>query len=89
MGQPRSPSLSPFPFPLLQLPPSSFAVPKSPLFSIHSFTTTGATVSVPYSATVPIARTGVERAVLVRRTYGVVFLGVLVTMAGEIGRAHV
>jgi len=39
-------------------------------------------VSVPYSATVPIARTGVERAVLVRRTYGVVFLGVLVTMAG-------
>ena len=39
-------------------------------------------MSVPYSATVPIARTGVERAVLVRRTYGVVFLGVLVTMAG-------
>ena len=29
-----------------------------------------------------LVRTGAERATLVRRTYGVVFLGVLVTMAG-------
>jgi modulator of FtsH protease len=39
-------------------------------------------VSIPYNVAVPIPRTGVERAVLVRRTYGVVFLGVLVTMLG-------
>lgn len=39
-------------------------------------------MSVPYNVAVPIPRTGVERAVLVRRTYGVVFLGVLVTMVG-------
>jgi FtsH-binding integral membrane protein len=39
-------------------------------------------LSIPYNVAVPVARTGVERAVLVRRTYGVVFLGVLVTMAG-------
>ena len=39
-------------------------------------------MSVPYNVAVPIPRTGVERAVLVRRTYGLVFLGILVTMAG-------
>lgn len=39
-------------------------------------------MSIPYNVAVPIPRTGVERAVLVRRTYGVVFLGVLVTMVG-------
>jgi modulator of FtsH protease len=40
-------------------------------------------LSVPYSvAAPPVARTGVERAVLVRRTYGLVFLGIIVTMVG-------
>jgi len=41
-------------------------------------------VSVPYNVqtAVPIPRTGVERAVLVRRTYGLVFVGILVTMLG-------
>jgi modulator of FtsH protease len=42
-------------------------------------------VTVPYnvdSVAVPVPRTGVERAVLVRRTYGLVFLGILVTMGG-------
>lgn len=40
-------------------------------------------MSIPYGVAVPVPRTGVERAVLVRRTYGVVFLGVLVTMFGS------
>ncbi len=40
-------------------------------------------MSVPYVVAVPVARTGVERATLVRRTYGVVFLGVIVTMIGS------
>lgn len=39
-------------------------------------------MSVPYNVAVPIPRTGVDRAVLVRRTYGLVLLGVLVTMMG-------
>ena len=39
-------------------------------------------MSVPYGVALPVPRTGVERAVLVRRTYGLVFLGVLVTMVG-------
>jgi modulator of FtsH protease len=39
-------------------------------------------MSVPYGVAVPVPRSGVERAVLVRRTYGVVFLGVLTTMVG-------
>lgn len=39
-------------------------------------------MSVPYGVAVPVPRSGVERAVLVRRTYGLVFLGVLVTMLG-------
>lgn len=38
-------------------------------------------MSIPYSVAVP-ARTGAERATLVRRTYGLVFLGVLVSMTG-------
>jgi modulator of FtsH protease len=41
-------------------------------------------VSVPYGVAVPIPRTGVERAVLVRRTYGLVFLGIIVTMIGSL-----
>ena len=41
-------------------------------------------MSMPLSAaTVLPARTGVERATLVRRTYGLVFLGVIVTMLGS------
>ena len=40
-------------------------------------------MSVPYGVAVPIPRTGVERAVLVRRTYGLVFLGIIVTMIGS------
>jgi modulator of FtsH protease len=40
-------------------------------------------MSIPYGVAVPVPRSGVERAVLVRRTYGVVFLGVLVTMFGS------
>lgn len=39
------------------------------------------TVPYPTTAAAP-ARTGVERAVLVRRTYGLVFVGVIVTMLG-------
>jgi FtsH-binding integral membrane protein len=38
-------------------------------------------MSIPFAATAPV-RTGVERATLVRRTYGLVFGGVIVTMAG-------
>jgi FtsH-binding integral membrane protein len=39
-------------------------------------------LSIPYSiATAPV-RTGVERATLVRRTYGLVFVGIIVTMLG-------
>ncbi len=38
-------------------------------------------MSIPYSVAVPV-RTGAERATLVRRTYGLVFLGVLVSMLG-------
>jgi modulator of FtsH protease len=41
-------------------------------------------VSIPYGVAVPIPRTGVERAVLVRRTYGLVFLGIIVTMIGSL-----
>lgn len=45
-------------------------------------------MTVPYSAqqraaVVPVPRTGVERATLVRRTYGLVFLGILTTMIGS------
>jgi FtsH-binding integral membrane protein len=43
-------------------------------------------MTVPYSAqpgALPVAHTGVERATLVRRTYGVVFLGVITTMVGS------
>jgi FtsH-binding integral membrane protein len=42
-------------------------------------------VTVPYQAhagAVPVERTGAERATLVRRTYGVVLLGVITTMVG-------
>lgn len=39
-------------------------------------------MSVPFGVAVPVPRTGVERAVLVRRTYGLVFLGIIVTMIG-------
>ena len=44
-------------------------------------------MTVPYSAqargaVVPVPRTGVERATLVRRTYGLVFLGIITTMIG-------
>jgi FtsH-binding integral membrane protein len=39
-------------------------------------------MSIPYGVAVPVPRTGVERAVLVRRTYGLVFVGVLTTMVG-------
>jgi modulator of FtsH protease len=39
-------------------------------------------MSIPYGVAVPVPRSGVERAVLVRRTYGLVFLGVLTTMGG-------
>jgi FtsH-binding integral membrane protein len=38
-------------------------------------------MSVPYTVALP-ARTGVERATLVRRTYGLVFLGIITTMIG-------
>jgi FtsH-binding integral membrane protein len=41
-------------------------------------------LNIPYSiATAPV-RTGVERAVLVRRTYGLVFIGIIVTMLGVV-----
>jgi FtsH-binding integral membrane protein len=40
-------------------------------------------MSVPYTVAAP-ARTGIEKAVLVRRTYGLVFVGVVVTMAGAV-----
>ena len=36
----------------------------------------------PQAGALPVSRTGAERATLVRRTYGVVFLGVIVTMIG-------
>lgn len=41
-------------------------------------------MTAPHSAAVsiPVERTGTERAVLVRRTYGLVFVGVIVTMIG-------
>jgi FtsH-binding integral membrane protein len=41
-------------------------------------------VTVPYSGSVavPVERTGADRATLVRRTYGLVFVGVIVTMLG-------
>lgn len=44
-------------------------------------------MSMPIGATLPVSaalpvRTGVERAVLVRRTYGLVFVGVIVTIVG-------
>lgn len=44
-------------------------------------------MSVPYNVqtgagAIPVPRTGVERATLVRRTYGLVLLGVVVTMVG-------
>jgi len=38
-------------------------------------------VSVPYTVSVPV-RTGIERAALVRRTYGLVFVSVIVTILG-------
>jgi modulator of FtsH protease len=39
-------------------------------------------MGISNAASVAIERTGAEKAVLVRRTYGLVFLGILVTMAG-------
>jgi FtsH-binding integral membrane protein len=39
-------------------------------------------VTIPYSVAGTVARSGAERATLVRRTYGLVFLGIIVTMAG-------
>lgn len=39
-------------------------------------------MSVPYNVAIPVSRTGAERAVLVRRTYGLVFVGIIVTMIG-------
>ncbi len=39
-------------------------------------------MSVPYTAAGTITRTGADRATLVRRTYGLVFVGILVTMGG-------
>lgn len=39
-------------------------------------------MTVPYTAAGTIARTGTERATLVRRTYGLVFVGIIVTMVG-------
>lgn len=39
-------------------------------------------MGISQSAAVPIARSGTDRATLVRRTYGLVFLGIIVTMVG-------
>lgn len=39
-------------------------------------------MSVPFSVAVPVERTGAERAILVRRTYGLVFVSVIVTIIG-------
>jgi FtsH-binding integral membrane protein len=39
-------------------------------------------MGISQSAAVGVERTGAEKAVLVRRTYGLVFVGVLLTMAG-------
>ena len=39
-------------------------------------------MGISQSASVAVERTGAEKAVLVRRTYGLVFVGVLLTMAG-------
>jgi modulator of FtsH protease len=41
-------------------------------------------VTVPYSAArpVPLELTGTDRATLVRRTYGLVFVGIIITMVG-------
>jgi FtsH-binding integral membrane protein len=46
-------------------------------------------MTVPYQAqtrgaVVPVPRTGVERATLVRRTYGLVFVGIITTMVGSV-----
>lgn len=45
-------------------------------------------MTVPYSAqsratAIPVPRTGAERATLVRRTYGLVFVGIVTTMIGS------
>lgn len=39
-------------------------------------------MGISQSASIAVERTGAEKAVLVRRTYGLVFLGVLLTMGG-------
>lgn len=39
-------------------------------------------MGISQSATIAVERTGAEKAVLVRRTYGLVFVGILLTMAG-------
>jgi len=39
-------------------------------------------VSVPFTAPIAVERTGAERATLVRRTYGLVFASVILTMIG-------
>jgi LmbE family N-acetylglucosaminyl deacetylase/FtsH-binding integral membrane protein len=39
-------------------------------------------VSIPFSVAVPVERTGAERVTLVRRTYGLVFVSVIVTILG-------
>jgi FtsH-binding integral membrane protein len=40
-------------------------------------------MGISYTPAVPVVRTGAERATLVRRTYALVFAGVLITMAGS------
>lgn len=39
-------------------------------------------MGISHSASIAVERTGAEKAVLVRRTYGLVFLGILLTMGG-------
>ena len=39
-------------------------------------------MGISQSASIAVERTGAEKAVLVRRTYGLVFVGILLTMAG-------
>lgn len=38
--------------------------------------------SLPHGVAIPVPRSGIDRAVLVRRTYGLVFGGIIVTMLG-------
>src|SRR5688572_19197142 len=86
-GQGNGPFPSSVPLPCSRrcsstLPPVPFPQCHSSCRVLYVPTTTGVSVTVPYSiATAPV-RTGVERAVLVRRTYGLVFVGIIVTMLG-------